>query len=112
MSTNFHVSLLTPLEFGLEEINEIGLAERIRRVEIKLLRIDQTLEQHDDDLCRAQKKTSTPLKKNVHNATTMTSRSHIVVSTSATQTVAEDVSHVADKGPTTGASTMVDLKIQ
>ena len=30
-------------KFGIEDINEIGLAERIRRVEIKLLRMDNTI---------------------------------------------------------------------
>ena len=29
-------------KFGIEDINEIGLAKRIRRVEIKLLRMDNT----------------------------------------------------------------------
>ena len=35
---------------GNEEANKILIAEKIRRPEIKLLRIDQTLSEHDEDI--------------------------------------------------------------
>ena len=45
------IGLSQLLKFVIEDIyNEIGLAERIRRVEIKLLRIDNTISQHDADI--------------------------------------------------------------
>ena len=63
-----------------------------------MLRTDQTSEQHDDDI--AQKKT--------------TSRSHIIISTIATQTVAEEFSRDADpfRDLTTNANAMLEPKIQ
>ena len=45
-------------KFGIEDINEIGLAERIRRVEIKLLRMDDTISEHDADIVHIKERTT------------------------------------------------------
>ena len=84
---------ILPPKSGIEETNKFELVDGIRCVQIKLLWIDQTSEHHDDDICRAQKKTSTALNKTVRDVTTMTSHSHIGVSPIATQTVTEDGSY-------------------
>ena len=47
-------------KFGIEDINEIGLAERIRRVEIKLLRMDNTISQHDADIVDVKERAVVP----------------------------------------------------
>ena len=43
-------------KFGIEDISEIGLADRIRRVEIKLLRIDDAISQHDADIVHVKER--------------------------------------------------------
>ena len=47
-------------KFGIEDINEIGFAERIRRVEIKLLKMDNAISRHDADIVDVKEKAVVP----------------------------------------------------